>query len=140
MSVKDNKDLLRRFDEIVKANDVGGLEATCTPDMINHALAPGRPAGLAGTREFFETMGRSQLTDHAWDELTVVAEGDLVVQFGVASGQWLGGQFMGFDAPPGHFARDFAAMYRFRDGRIAERWAVRDDLTMLRQLHALPTA
>ena len=108
--------------------------------MVNHALAPGRPAGLAGTREFLETMGRYQLTDHSWDELTVVAEGDLVVQFGVASGRWLGGPFMGFDAPSGHFARDFAAMYRFREGRIAERWAVRDDLTMLRQLHALPTS
>jgi hypothetical protein len=81
--------------------------------MVNHALGPDRPAGLAGTREFLETMGRHQLTEHAWDELTVVAEGDLVVQFGIASGQWLGGPFMGFDTQPGHFARDFAAMYRF---------------------------
>ena len=29
-------------------------------------------------------------------------------------------------------------MYRFKSGQIAERWAVRDDLTMLRQLGALP--
>ena len=28
-------------------------------------------------------------------------------------------------------------MYRFVGNRIAERWAVRDDLTMLRQLGAL---
>ena len=25
--------------------------------MVNHALAPDRPSGLAGTREFLETMG-----------------------------------------------------------------------------------
>jgi predicted ester cyclase len=31
-------------------------------------------------------------------------------------------------------------MYRFEHGQIAERWAVRDDLTMLRQLGALPSA
>jgi predicted ester cyclase len=139
MNASANKELLRQFDEIVSTNDVARLDAICTPDMVNHALAPGRPAGLAGTREYFETMGRHQLTDHAWDELTVVGEGDLVMQFGVASGNWLGGRFMGIDTPPGRFARDFAAMYRFHDGRIAERWAVRDDLTMLRQLHALPT-
>jgi predicted ester cyclase len=138
MSVTANKELLRQFDDIVSTQDVGGLDMVCTRDMVNHALAAGRPAGLEGTREFLSTMGRYHLTEHAWDELTVVAEGDLVVQFGVASGRWLGGPFMGFDAPPGHFARDFAAMYRFREGRIAERWAVRDDLTMLRQLHALP--
>jgi len=28
-------------------------------------------------------------------------------------------------------------MYRLRDGLICERWAVRDDLTMLRQLGAV---
>ena len=118
MSVTANKELLRQFDEIVNKADVSRLDTFCAPDMVNHALAPGRPAGLAGTREFLETMGRHQLTEHAWDELTVVAEGDLVVQFGVASGRWLGGPFMGFEAPPGHFARDFAAMYRFRDRHI----------------------
>ena len=139
MTVTANKELLRQFDKMVASNDVSRLEALCTADMVNHALGSGRPAGLAGTREYLETMGRHQLTDHAWDELTVVGEGDLVVQFGVASGRWQGGRFMGIDAPPGHFARDFAAMYRFREGRIAERWAVRDDLTMLRQLQALPT-
>ena len=31
-------------------------------------------------------------------------------------------------------------MYRHEDGKIAERWAVRDDLTMLRQLGALDSA
>jgi predicted ester cyclase len=31
-------------------------------------------------------------------------------------------------------------MYRFEGGQIAERWAVRDDLTMLRQLGALPSS
>ena len=29
-------------------------------------------------------------------------------------------------------------MYRFVDGRIAERWAVRDDLGRMQQLGALP--
>jgi hypothetical protein len=28
-------------------------------------------------------------------------------------------------------------MYRFVDGKIAERWAIRDDLSVLRQLGAI---
>ena len=67
----------------------------------------------------------------------VVADGDYIVQYGVRHGQWHGGRFMGFDANPGTYARGFAAMYRFESGQIAERWAMRDDLTMLRQLGAL---
>jgi hypothetical protein len=43
---------------------------------------------------------------------------------------------MGFPAEPGSYLRDFAAMYRFEDGRIAERWAIRDDLGMLKPLRA----
>ena len=105
--------------------------------MINHALAPDRPAGLAGTREFLETMGRHQMTNQGWSQLVVVAEGDYIVQYGSRHGRWHGGRFMGVEADAGNYDRGFAAMYRFVGDRIAERWAVRDDLTMLRQLGAL---
>lgn len=137
MSVEHNKRVLRRFDALLGADDLGELDELCTPDMVNHALAPDRPAGLAGTREFLETQGRSQMTGQRWVELTVVAEGDYVVQFGRRAGDWAGGDFMGIPAAAGSYVRDFAAMYRFDGGRIAERWVVRDDLTMLRQLGAI---
>ncbi|MGV1009496.1 MAG: hypothetical protein ACOYBY_12910 [Dermatophilaceae bacterium] len=51
------------------------LDELCTPDMVNHALAPDRPAGLAGTWEFLQTQGRHQMTGQHWVEL-VVADGD----------------------------------------------------------------
>jgi len=41
-----------------------------------------------------------------------------------------------FRPGPGSCLRDFAAMYRFEDGKIAERWAIRDELGMLKQLGA----
>lgn len=140
MDTENNKLLLERFDSLLGAEDLSPLDELCTPGMVNHALAPDRPAGLAGTREFLETMGRQQMAHEGWHELMVAAEGDHVVQYGVRHGQWHGGQFMGIEAGPGPYSRGFAAMYRFENGRIAERWAVRDDLTVLRQLGALPRA
>ena len=131
-----NKAVVERFDAVLNSADLDELDVLCTSDMTNHALAPGRPAGLAGTREFLRAAARFR-TD-GWRQLAVVAEGDHVVQYGVRGGEWPGGPFLGISAPPGPYARGTAFMYRLVEGRIAERWAVRDDLGMLRQLGALP--
>ena len=74
------------------------------------------------------------MTHEGWSQLVVVAEGDYIVQYGSRHGRWHGGRFMGVEADAGSYDLGSAAMYRFVGDRIAERWAVRDDLTMLRQL------
>ncbi len=132
----DNKAVVDRFDALLGSTDLGALDDLCWPDMVNHSLAPSRPAGLAGTKEFLREAGPN-FHDDDWEELVVVADGDYVVQFGTRGGRWPGGVFLGYSAAPGEYRRAFACMYRVTGGRIAERWAVRDDLTMLRQLNAL---
>ncbi|WP_328996072.1 hypothetical protein OG394_15590 [Kribbella sp. NBC_01245] len=61
----------------------------------------------------------------------------MVVQFGTRELTWPGGALLGFETPPGTANRDVAFAYQLMDGRIAERWAIRDDLSMLVQLGAL---
>ncbi|MFD0331911.1 ester cyclase [Streptacidiphilus monticola] len=101
-------------------------------------LAGPRSAGRAGRHPRLPRHGgRSWQTEH-WRQSYVVAEDDLVVQFGVRAGHWPGGDFFGYPMPSGDFTREVAFMYRVTDGRIAERWAVRDDLGLLHRLGALP--
>jgi ketosteroid isomerase-like protein len=135
MTVERNRELIRQFDEAVATGDVKALDELCTQDMVNHALAPDRPKGLEGTREFLRT-GMPQFQADGWTDSVMVAEGDYVVQFGVRAGTWRGGPFLGFEVSPGPYSRNVAFCYRIQDGKIAERWAMRDDLTMLRQLGA----
>jgi predicted ester cyclase len=133
----ENKLVVQRFMELVDhGGDLNQLEVLCTPDHINHALAPGRPNGIEGTREFLSSPGRRA---HAgrWVDLVTVAEADYVVEYGVRAGSWPAGPFRGFDVPGGAYERDVAFMYRLEDGRIAERWAVRDDLGLMLQLGGL---
>jgi predicted ester cyclase len=104
--------------------------------MVNHALAPGRPAGLEGTREFLATRGRRGWNTDRWQQVVVVADGDYVVQYGIREGRWPGGSFRGVEIPAGNYTREVAFMYRLEDGRIAERWAVRDDLGWMQHLGA----
>ena len=136
MTAEQNKDLIRRFDEVIVRGDVEALDDLCTQDMVNHSLAPTRSKGLEGTREFLRT-GMPQLNEDDWTDSVMVADGDYVVQFGVRGGNWRGGPFLGIDAHAGPYSREVAYCYRIQDGKIAERWAMRDDLTMLRQLGAL---
>ena len=96
VSTQHNRQILERFDALLGAEDLDELDELCNPDMVNHALAPDRPAGLAGTREFLETQGRHQMTGQYWDKFVVVAEGDYIVQFGRRGGDWPAGTSWGF--------------------------------------------
>ena len=136
--LEHNKAVVEEFDAILNTHDLSRLDALCTQDMVNHALASGRPQGLEGTREFLASSFGSRFASDGWREVNVIAEGDYVIQHGVRGGMWPGGPFLGFDAEPGEYAREVAFVYRLENGKIAERWAIRDDLTMLRQLGALP--
>ena len=137
MDLTHNKTVVAAFDELGnRGGDLSALDELCTPDLVNHSLAPDRPAGLEGTREFLRTA-RRDLHGGQWVTSFVVAEDDLVVQFGSRELTWPGGLFLGFDTPAGVATRDVAFAYRLVEGRIAERWAIRDDLSMLLQLGAL---
>src|SRR5262245_30535702 len=135
-----NKQVVERFMELVdRGGDLDELDTLCSPDFVNHAMAPGRPNGVSATREFLNSPGRQS---HAgrWVERVMVAEGDYVIEFGVRAGRWPGGPFRGIDVPSGPFERDAAFMYRLADGRLAERWAIRDDLGLMLQLGAITSA
>jgi predicted ester cyclase len=133
MSTDLNRSVVERFDRLFGAANLDGLDELCTPDMVNHSLAPTRPQGLAGTREFL-AKSAAQFGDTGWGSLQVIAEADFVVQHGQRQGNWKGGPFFEFDLHAGPYSREVAFIYRLNAGRITDRWAIRDDLTMLRQL------
>jgi ketosteroid isomerase-like protein len=140
MGIRENKAIVERFDRLTGACELDGLDQLCTPEMVNHALATHRPPGLAGTKQFL-AESESDPGKAAWrrslmfaQRVVTVAEGEYVTQLGTRAGRWPGGRFRGIEIPGGDYEYEVAFMYRLRDGRIAERWAVRDDLGMILQL------
>jgi predicted ester cyclase len=141
VAVSENKATLDRFDLITSAGDLHALDEICTHGMVNHALAHHRSQGLEGTKEFLHecqldvgkaAWRRSMISDQ---QVITIGEGDYVIQYGTRAGTWPGGCFRGVDVRAGDYRYDVAFMYRFDRGRIAERWAVRDDLGMILQLN-----
>ena len=60
VSTDHNQRVLQRFDALLGADDLTELDDLCTPDMVNHALAPDRPAGLAGTGSSCKPRGATR--------------------------------------------------------------------------------
>jgi predicted ester cyclase len=121
------------FEKITDARDVDKLDSVCHPDLVNHALAASRTPGLAGTREYLASPLAERFSE-VWRERRVITDGEYVVHHGIRAGHWPGGEFLGIPAPSGDYARELVFMYRVRDGKVAERWAIRDDLGFLGQL------
>jgi hypothetical protein len=103
--IRRNKDTVRRFDEVVERAlysgdaDLSALGDLCAPDLVNHALARGRPAGLEGTRAFLVSGGRNPHASR-WVRSVVVAEDDMVVQVGVRPGSGPEGGFAASTSRP----------------------------------------
>lgn len=134
----DNKGLVLRALAII-TGEVPAQEAEhlFTDDYTDH-----NTSGKSGPEWVRSVAGRLRRTfpDLAHDVHGVVAEGDLVALHTTMSGRQ-DGPFVPYGLEPTGRRIEITTMHVFRveDGRIAEHWAVRDDLAMLRQLGlALP--
>jgi predicted ester cyclase len=138
MSIEENKILARRWsEELMSRGKLEVADEIVAPDYVRHD--PGNPhfAGGPDAVKRHVSMLRGMLPDLTIEIEAVVAEGDTVVvrYTGVAS-DTVG--FMG-QPPTGKVVRAAAMqMFRIAGGKIAESWAVRDDLGTLRQLGHLP--
>jgi len=132
-----NKAAIRRFYDRSHEGDLAVYDDMLTADFVNH----GGPAGeLHGPQAFKEAyIGfATGFSDFRTTIDLIVAEGDLVVVYGVASGTH-DGSFMGLP-PSGRVLRwTGMAIYRLTDdGLIAERWQEIDSLAFMGQLGLLP--
>jgi steroid delta-isomerase-like uncharacterized protein len=107
------------------------------PGFINHNARPGTPAGPRGARELFTRLWDSS-SDMHFEVQTMIAQADQVVCIGIMRGTH-DGLFHGIPATHRATAARHIHVLTFDDaGLITDHLAVRDDVTVLRQLGALP--
>ncbi len=135
----DIKDVARRtLTEIMPNGDVAALAEVVHPDCVNHEAPPGTPGGLEGMTQTMFWL-REVFSDLRWDIHKVVGEGDTVAVYCTLHGRHTG-ELMGI--PPTNRPVAFRQVHlvRFLDGKSIEHWALRDDLTLMRQLGVVPAA
>jgi predicted ester cyclase len=131
-----NKELIRRYThDVFDEGNIDAVDRYLAPDFVNYVT------GRSGTEDFKRLAAE---LDHGPGSANVIdlliAEGDFVVALMTIT-RTLTRQLsvFGFTFPGNgqSYTVTHAHIYRVSDGMIREHWAVRDDLSMLRQLGAL---
>ena len=137
MSAEDNKAIIRRFyEEVFNQKKRAAIEEFVDSKGIDHALPPGLPAGIEGTKQFI-TMYLTAFPDLHFTVEDMIAEGDKVVARLTTRGTQQGA-FMGIP-PTGKQATITAIdINRIVGGKSVEHWLNMDTLGLLQQLGVIP--
>jgi len=137
MSAEENKDLVRRYiEEVWNGHDLAAIDELVSPEYFNHAASTAEYQ-RGGAKLAVEWL-LSVFPDHRFDIEDAAADGNTVAVRGTMGGTHEG-ELMGI-APTGErVAVQQVHWFRVADGKVAEHWAVRDDLGMMRQLGVMPS-
>ena len=133
LGLEENKDLIRRYTQAVfDEGDVDAVDRYLAPDFFNHVT------GRSGTKDFKRLAASFRGAPGSANVIDLlIAENDLVVALMTIS-RTLHEELRAFGfVVPAHgqsYSVPHVHIYRIHDAKIREHWAVRDDLSMLRQL------
>lgn len=136
MTPEDHKQVIRRvFAEIVNQANYDLIDELYHPDFVDHDPFPGAPDGLPAAKYSIELLRRAIPDMHVTIE-DISAHEDKVVIHNTWRGHHTGRMF-GVMPPTGkrvHFTG--IVIWRFADGKVAERWAMIDKAALRRQTGA----
>lgn len=126
----------RFFEEVFPQGDEAGVADLVHRDVFDHSSPPGSPQGLEDVTRTMHWL-RSVFSDLRWEIHQMVAEGDTVVVHCTLHGRQTG-DLMGIPPTGREVRQPYIQILRYEEGKAKERWAVRDDLTLMRQLGVMP--
>ena len=149
MSIEANEAIVIQMHEALSAGDIPRAMSCWAPNAINHGrFAKGDPrlqqipSGPDGLKRIMESL-HTAFPDRQWQIEDLIAAGDKVVCRMTVSGTHQGtpiipvegGLYLKAVPPTGKPYRvQHIHIYRIADGKIAEHWAVRDDLSLLEEV------
>ena len=137
MSAEKNKAVVRRLiEEVYNEGNLDVVDELAAPDVFNHPAVPEHRHGVDGFKHVMEWV-RTFSSDTHYDIDDIISEADKVAVRMTQSGSHTG-TVRGIPPTGKSFSVDYVHWFRVEDGKVAELWAVRDDLTRLEQLGLMP--
>jgi steroid delta-isomerase-like uncharacterized protein len=132
MSIEDNKNLVRRYQEAYNTEDYEALAEVMAADVHTPNITPGMPPGLEGAIAVHKKTLLG-MPDYYTAIEDLIAEGDKVVARVKMTGTHTG-DFWGL--PPTGRQVNLTSIYivRIADGKIVEHWGEEDGIKVVKQL------
>jgi predicted ester cyclase len=135
VSIEENKEIVRRYQEIYNRNDLDVLGEVVSQNLLTPKIMSGIPRGMEGAKAAHRIM-LAGFPDYQTTIDDLLAEGDKVAARITMSGT-NAGSFLGI--PPTGRQVSFTGMYiaRIENGKIVEHWGEEDGISLLQQLGVL---
>ena len=136
-TAEQNKALVRRFYEEIDKGNMGILDELLAEDYIDHNPPPfpNLPPGREGVKQSFRMFQQATPGYHRIEDQ--IAEGDKVVtrltSFGKHEGDLPGAPRTGNE-----MKMTSITIHRIANGKLVEKWAEKDMLTLLQQIGVMP--
>ena len=137
MSPEQQKDLVRRYQEILNSGELAALGEVVATDISMPTAFPGFPLGLEGARAI-AAANRQMIPDFHVSIEDVIAEGDRVAAFITITGTHTR-DMLGIPPTGKAFSVVGMSMFRIADGKIVEHRGVGDIVSVLQQIGAMPS-
>lgn len=129
----DNKTICLTFcDELHNKDNIDVIDTYVSEDIVSHDPMPGQKPGVEGVKDTMRLF-RQAFPDKHIKITDSMAENDKVMIkltcFGTHKGE-----FMGMPATNNPIEYDEVLIFRLRDGKIVEHWAVADALGLMQQV------
>jgi steroid delta-isomerase-like uncharacterized protein len=131
----ENKAKVQQIYEVINANTLDDLDALIAVDVNDHNPAPGVAPGLAGTKQTL-SMYHAVFSDLQVTAEDMIANEDKVVVRLSVNGTNTG-EFMGLPPTGKQVTMSGIEMFRLADGKVVERWAEFDMMSLMQQLGAM---
>jgi len=135
MSIEENKNIVRSYQEIYNSNDLDRLTEVVSEDLLTPNILPGIPHGVEGAKTAHRIM-LAGFPDYQTIIEDMIAEGNKVAARIKMMGTQTG-EFMGI--PPTGKEVSFTGIFiaRIANGKIVEHWGEEDGVSLLQQLGVL---
>ena len=135
-------ELVLRWIGALNADEVLDADAIASSDFLEHAIAPfvwEAPGLVAGPAHLRDTVAwlRGQFPDLRMTPEAILVDQEMVCVRVLSEGTNLGPLGGRIPATGRPFRSEQSHWFRVQDGRLAEHWATRDDLTTMLQLGVL---